>query len=33
MGQKDQDGYDAEKCNFFSTSDLKYTNFNRPEQK
>ena len=26
MGQKDQDGYYAENCHIFSTSDLKYTN-------
>ena len=26
MGKMDQDGYYAEKCHFFSTSELKYTN-------
>ena len=26
MGQKDQDGYYAEKCHFFSTLEPKYTN-------
>ena len=27
MGQKDKDGYYDEQCHFFSTSELKYTNF------
>ena len=27
MGQKDQDGNFAEQCHFFSTLELKYTNF------
>ena len=33
MGQKDKDGYYAEKCHFLLTLALKYNNKNRPDQK
>ena len=33
MGPKDQDGYYAEKCHIFSTSELKYTNLKKVQIK